>query len=390
MKRLSFLNLFRGAGQKPQKTRQQEKQELYYASQWQLVWRRFKRHQLGPISLVGLSLLYAMAIFCEFLSPYGPRTQFQPLGDAPPTKIHLFRVDENGQKRLTWPYVYGYKSEFDPETIRRRKVPDETRGYPVRLFTRGEEYLMWGLFKMDLHLFGTANNEGQIFLFGTDDLARDIFTRTLYGSRISLTIGLIGVAITMVLGLIIGGLAGYYGGALDEIIMRAIDFLISIPTLPLWMSLSAALPRDWPTVKTYFAITIIFSVIGWTGLARTVRGWLLALREEDFTTAARVCGASEWRIVTRHLLPLFMTYIIVSLALSVPGMILGETSLSFIGLGLQPPAVSWGVILKDAQQVVTIAHTPWKLIPGIFVIYVVLLFNFLGNGLRDAADPYHV
>ncbi|MCX8170245.1 MAG: ABC transporter permease, partial [Candidatus Methanomethyliaceae archaeon] len=221
-----------------------------------------------------------------------------------------------------------------------------------------------------------------------DELGRDIFSRIIYGTRISLTIGLAGVFLSFILGIILGGISGYFGGIVDEIIQRTIDFLISIPSIPLWMALSAAIPRNWSITKTYFAITIILSIIGWCGLARVVRGKFLSLREEDFTLAARIAGASEWRIITRHLLPSFASHLIVSITLSIPGMILGETTLSFLGLGLQPPAISWGVLLQEAQQVISVAYYPWKLTPALFVIITVLAFNFLGDGLRDAADPY--
>jgi peptide/nickel transport system permease protein len=258
----------------------------------------------------------------------------------------------------------------------------------VRWFVHSEKYKFLGIIPTDVHLFGTGNPDIPILLFGSDNLGRDMFSRIIHGTRISLTIGLVGVLISFVLGLLIGGISGYFGGAVDNFIQRSIDFLISMPQLPLWMALSAALPRNWPVVKTYFAITIVLSIVGWCGLARVVRGKLLALREEDFAMAARAAGASEWRIITKHLLPSFFSYLVVNITLAIPNMIIGETSLSFLGLGMRAPAVSWGVLLQDSQTLITIAQRPWQLIPCLFVIVTVLMFNFLGDGLRDAADPY--
>jgi len=357
-------------------------EEFYLASQWQLMWRKFKKHKLAMVGGTILAIFYLVAVFCEFFSTQDIYNQYLKYIYAPPQRIHFF--DEEGFHFR--PFVYGLKRKLDPVTFRRTYTEDKTKKYPIYFFVHGDKYKLWNLFRTDIHLFGVK--EGTIFLFGTDNLGRDLFSRNLYAARISLSIGLVGVVLSFILGSILGGISGYYGRAVDMIIQRVIEFLICIPTIPLWMALSAALPKKWPPIKIYFGITIILSVVGWCGLARVVRGKILELREEDFATAAKISGASEARIIARHLLPSFLSYLIVSLTLAIPNMILGETALSFLGLGMRAPAVSWGVLLQNAQNVRTVAYHPWLFIPGLFVIITVLTFNFVGDGLRDAADPY--
>ena len=356
-------------------------ERYFVASQWQLVWWKFRKHKMALVAGVVLGIMYFIAAFCEFLSPYLPGTRFPEYLFAPPQRVRLLSSAEG-----FGPYVYGLVRGRDPETFRRTFTIDREQRFNVRFFVRAEEYRLWGLFKSDIHLFGS--DDGPVLLFGAERLGRDVFSRILYGARISLSVGLVGILFTFVFGMTLGGLSGYLGGTVDTVIQRLVDLLISIPTIPLWMALAAALPRDWPAVRIYFGIVIIFSMIGWTGLARVIRGKLLALREEDFVMAGRIAGATQSAIIGRHLLPSFASYIIVSLTLAIPQTILGETALSFLGLGLQPPVVSWGVLLQDAQNVQAIAHHGWLLIPCLFVIVTVLMFNFLGDGLRDAADPY--
>jgi len=366
---------------KRQKTNAEE--SYYAASQWQLMWRKFKKHKLAIGGTIVLSVFYVIAIFAEFVAPYDmvKRTDYRYY---PPTRVHFF--DKEGQFHLR-PFVYEIERKLDLETFSATFVEDKTENYPIYFFVPGEKYKLWSLFEADLHLFGTKGTT-KIFLFGTERLGRGLFSRVVYGSRVSLSIGLIGVFLSLVLGIIVGGVSGYYGGAADTIAQRVIELLKCIPTIPLWMSLSAFIPRDWSMIKTYFAITIVLSFVGWTTLARVVRGKLMSLREEDFAMAAKVSGLNDWQIIIKHLIPSSLSYLLVSLTLAIPYMILGETALSFLGLGIQPPAVSWGTLLQDAQRVTVLANYPWILGPGIFVVVVVLAFNFLGDGLRDAADPY--
>lgn len=382
----NLINLFIVKSKRAKSDEGQEglgKEERYFiASQWQLMWRKMRKHKIALTGLGVLLVFYVVAIFCEFFAPYTSVRGFRKYLHVSPQRIHFFDKNEGFQR----PFVYGLKKEFRPEAFLWVFVEDKSSKYPIYFLVRGETYKFWDLFYTNFHLFDTK--DAPIFLLGTDAMGRDLFSRVLYASRVSLSIGLVGVTLSLLGGMIIGGISGYFGGVVDRILMRSVDFLISIPTLPLWMALSVAIPRDWSIYKTYFAITIILSVVGWTGMARVVRGKLLTLREEDFALAAKLAGANELRIITRHLLPSFMSYIIVSITLSVPAMILGETSLSFLGLGLQAPAVSWGVLLIDAQALSSVVLYPWTLIPVVFVIVTVLAFNFLGDGLRDAADPY--
>jgi peptide/nickel transport system permease protein len=300
----------------------------------------------------------------------------------PPQALHF----RDGQGFSLRPFVYAMTQTRDPNTLEAIFVEDKAQKLPVRFFVHGWQYRLWGFVPADLHLFGV--DKANIYLLGGDNLGRDLFSRILHGSQISLSIGLVGIVISFVLGCILGGISGYFGGATDMIIQRAIEFLISIPTIPLWMALSAAVPPNWPPLRVYLGITIILATIGWTGLARVVRGKLLELRAEDYVMAAEFSGASESRIIFRHMLPGMTSYLIVSLTMSVPWMILGETALSFLGLGLRPPVVSWGVLLQNSQNVQTLYLHPWILLPAVAVIVVVLAFNALGDGLRDAADPY--
>ena len=361
-----------------------EDERYFQASQWQLIWWKFRKHKLAVIGSGVIVFLYVLVLFCEFISPYTTTTRFAKYLFAPPQKLN-FRHPEQGFRLR--PFVYDMERQVDPDTFRRTFIEDRSKTYDVSFFVHGEPYKFWGVWETDLHLVGVAD-DGPFFLIGTDRLGRDVFSRIIYGARISLSIGLVGIALTFALGLLLGGLSGYLGGLMDTMIQRVIDLLISIPQLPLWMALAAALPRDWSPLRIYFGIVIVLSIVGWTGLARVVRGKLLSLREEDFVMAAQLAGSGNMRIIIRHMLPSFFSYIIVSLTLSVPNMILGETALSFLGLGLQPPVVSWGVLLQDAQDVASIAHYPWLLLPVVLVIATVLAFNFLGDGLRDAADPY--
>jgi peptide/nickel transport system permease protein len=358
------------------------------ASQWQLMWWQFRRHKMAMASLVLLALIILVAVFCEFIAPF-PSDAFTPRYTyAPPQRIHFFDRDASGS--LVWrPYVNGYKVTIDPVALRRTFVIDEGAKVPIGFFVPSDPYPMWGgLFKPETKLFGPLNKGDPLFVLGADRLGRDMFSRIVYGTRISMSIGLIGVTLSLFLGIVLGGISGYRGGMVDNVIQRVIEFILSLPTTPLWLGLAAAMPTNWPPLRIYFAITIILSLIGWTNLARVIRGKFLSLRTEDFVTAARLDGASEPRIIFRHMAPSFISHIIAEISLAIPAMILAETALSFLGLGLQPPIVSWGVLLQEAQNIRAISTAPWLFTPGIAVIMTVLALNFVGDGLRDAADPY--
>jgi peptide/nickel transport system permease protein len=362
-------------------------EKIAVATPRQLMWWRFRKHKVALASVVVLIIFYLLAALAEFIAPYDPEVYSASAKFVPPQMPSF--IDGNGRFTLR-PVVYGLSQERDPETLRVIYQPDKSVWYPIHFFVRGQPYKFWGLWETDIHLFGLGENaeEGTLFLLGSDRLGRDMFSRILYGARISLSIGLVSVFLSLILGIVLGGISGYYGGQIDNAIQRVIEFIRSIPSIPLWMALSAALPPAWPQELRYFGITVILSLIAWTGLARVVRGRFLSLREEDFVLGARLSGTSEMGIILRHMVPSFLSHIIASLTLSIPAIILSETALSFLGLGLRQPVISWGVLLQEAQNVRTVALAPWLLLPGMAVVIAVLAFNFLGDGLRDAADPF--
>lgn len=364
-----------------------EEGSVSIASPRQLMWWKFRKHKIAVASTIVLIFMYLLALFAGFVSPYDPNEYNASYKYVPPMVFGF----NDGEGNFTFrPGVYGITQERDPETLRITYETDYTTWYPLHFFVKGNSYTMLGFIESDIHLFGLGEEaDGMpVYVLGSDRLGRDMFSRITYGSQVSLSIGLVSVFLSLVLGIVLGGISGYYGGLVDNIIQRIIELIRSVPSLPLWMALSAALPSEMPIEQRYFGITIILSVIGWTSLGRQVRGRFLALRTEDFVLSARLSGASDLRIIIRHMVPSFTSHIIASLTLSIPGIILAETSLSFLGLGLRQPAISWGVLLQEAQNIRTVALSPWLLLPGLSVVIAVLAFNFLGDGLRDAADPF--
>jgi peptide/nickel transport system permease protein len=359
-------------------------ERISVATQWQLMWWRFKKHRLAMVSTAVVLLFYLVVIFADFLAYSDPLASEAQRSLLPPQRIHWF--DEG---RFA-PHVYGLTGMRDPNTFKRVYTPDPSKKIRVRFFARGFKYEFLWVIPMNLHLIGVEGTtpEESLFLLGTDEQGRDLWSRLMYGTQTSLIIGLVGVSLSLLLGVFLGGVSGLYGGVLDTVIQRVIEILRSIPTIPLWMGLAAALPNDWSVTQVYFAITLIISLIGWTELARVVRGRFLSLRQEDFVMAAELAGCGQMRIIFTHLVPSFLSHIIAATTLAIPAMIISETSLSFLGLGLRPPAISWGVLLQQAQNIQALAISPWLLIPSIPVTIVILAFNFMGDGLRDAADPY--
>ena len=356
-------------------------------SQWRLTWRAFRRHKLALVSLWVVALFYAVALFAEILAPFDPEATSAQHVYHPPQAIHFLDSDADGGWAIR-PWVQRMELTRDPMTLKATYTPAEGEKVYLRFFGRGHSYLMWGLIPWERHLLTPVEPDEKFFVFGTDRLGRDMLSRTIYATRISMSIGLVGVSLSLLIGMILGGLSGYYGGTLDMVVQRVVELILSLPTIPVWLGLSAALPQDWSPLTRYFAITVILSLVGWTELARVVRGRFLALRTEDFVVAARLDGGSQGRIIFRHMMPSMASHIIASVTLAIPAMILAETALSFIGLGLTPPIISWGVLLREAQNIRSIAGAPWLFIPAAAVCVVVLALNFLGDGLRDAADPY--
>ncbi|WP_426289795.1 ABC transporter permease (plasmid) [Ensifer adhaerens] len=357
------------------------------ASQWRLIWIAFRRHRLAMTGAIIVLTLYFIGAFAEFLAPFDPNASSSKDIYHPPQMLRLIDVDANGDWALRL-HVESMRAQRDKFTLETKFVPDPSAKVYVSFFGKGDSYKLWGLIPMERHLIAPAKPGERFYLLGADRLGRDMLSRIIHGTRVSMSIGLIGVSLSLMLGLILGGISGYYGGLIDMAVQRVVELILSLPTIPLWLGLSAALPQTWSPLQRYFAITVILSLVAWTELARVVRGRFLALRNEDFVIAARLDGGSTRRIIFRHMMPSMMSHIIAAVTLAIPVMIIAETSLSFLGLGLMPPTISWGVLLKEAQNIRSIAQAPWLFAPGAAVCLAVLSLNFLGDGLRDAADPY--
>lgn len=368
------------------RTKQEKKNDkYYYASQWSLMMRKFRRHRLAMASTILLAFFYLVAIFGNFVAPQGTEQYDGKYVNCGPTPVHMFH-----EGKFVGPFVYGLKTDRDPETFMLIFTEDTEQVYKIRFFTQGDEggeYNFLGLFPSNLHLF-EAEGEGRVFLFGTDNMGRDLFSRVVLGSQISLFIPVVGMLLTLVLGLFMGSLSGYFGGWIDTLIQRLIEVVRSFPQVPLWMALSAAIPKTLKPAQVFMLMTLILSLISWPDLARVVRSKFISVKKEDYIMAARISGAPASRVITRHMIPSFTSYIIVNMTMAIPNLIIGETTLSFLGLGLRSPATSWGVLLQETNKLETIMFYGWKLIPMIFVFLTVLAFNFMGDGLRDAADPY--
>jgi peptide/nickel transport system permease protein len=358
------------------------------AGQWTLMWHKFSRNKVAVFSGCVILFMAFIGLFAEIIAPALPDASRPQFTNAPPQPLGLFVEGPDGSSHFQL-HVMGYTMEVDPASLRRTYVVDPEQVVPVGLFVPGAPYRLWGLFNTNIHLIAPLNSGDTMYLLGTDRLGRDLFSRLIYGTRISMSIGLVGVCISLLLGVTLGAVSGYYGGAVDLVVQRIIEVISSMPTIPLWLGLAAAIPLTWSPLTVYFIITLIVSLFGWTGLAREVRGRFFSLRGEDFVTAAKLDGSGERRVIFRHILPSLTSHILAVVTLALPTMIVAETALSFLGIGLKAPIVSWGVLLQEAQNVRTIANAPWQLVwPAGAVVVTVLAYNFLGDGLRDAADPY--